>query len=204
MILLAVKFTSGKLSHTEEHEIGCDLRDRLLETVCPGEKCEIALMDGGKPYIVGSDLSYSISHTAGCVACALMGPALQSLSEIPPLSDEIQSERIYKISDTLQGSAIGLDVELVDRSKPEGRLAGIAGRFFTEGERELFNSAEDKHTAFYRIWTGKESIIKCSGEGMSGIERADTLDEEKKCRITGFSIAKNGEKFESSICVDTI
>ncbi len=203
MILLAVKFTEGKLSHGEEHEIGISLRDRLLSFFCSVADVEFGVKDGGKPYIIGSDITYSISHTSGCVACALCASESTLPFVVDDVSGEIDSDGIYKISDAVFGGDIGFDVELVDRAKPEKRLVGIADRFFNNEEKSSLEKAEDKYTAFYKTWTGKESIIKCSGIGMAGIEKADTFNSEGRLMFA-VSLANNGVKFESSICVDTL
>jgi len=52
---------------------------------------------------------------------------------------------------------VGCDVEKVRVAKTD-----IARRFFSKDEREAVKSDDD----FYRIWTQKESYIKCTGLGM--------------------------------------
>ncbi len=52
--------------------------------------------------------------------------------------------------------------------------AALAERYFTAAERELLAAAEDKNTCFWRIWTGKEALVKLTGEGLAGLKRADT------------------------------
>ncbi|MEI8387869.1 MAG: 4'-phosphopantetheinyl transferase superfamily protein [Verrucomicrobiota bacterium] len=59
------------------------------------------------------------------------------------------------------GSAVGIDIE------PRGRcrdFAGIANRFFHPAEAAAIKDEEQ----FLRIWTGKEAMLKLSGEGISG------------------------------------
>ena len=59
------------------------------------------------------------------------------------------------------GSAVGIDIE------PRGRcrdFAGIANRFFHPSEAAAIKDEEQ----FLRIWTGKEAMLKLSGEGISG------------------------------------
>ncbi len=59
---------------------------------------------------------------------------------------------------------IGVDIE-----KIEPRFSdGVAERFFSQDEcRELSKLPEDQRiTAFYHLWAGKEAIIKALGEGL--------------------------------------
>lgn len=61
---------------------------------------------------------------------------------------------------------IGVDVEQVRRDF--GTLE-IAERFFSEAERQMLRQlpADQRHEAFFRCWTRKESFIKALGEGLS-------------------------------------
>jgi len=61
---------------------------------------------------------------------------------------------------------LGIDIEHTDR---KADWTGIAKRFFTENEQEIFfqldkNIQED---AFYKIWTRKEAHMKVTGKGLS-------------------------------------
>lgn len=58
---------------------------------------------------------------------------------------------------------VGCDVEYVD-----GDHTDIARRYFTPEECQALaacNTAEDKRRNFYRLWTLKESYMKCTGLG---------------------------------------
>ena len=60
---------------------------------------------------------------------------------------------------------IGVDIEKIHQVDP-----GIAGRFFTAAENDFIESAEnafEKKNPFYRLWTLKESYVKCIGKGFS-------------------------------------
>lgn len=60
---------------------------------------------------------------------------------------------------------VGVDVE---RIVPIAEAASIARRFFTREEAEQIEEGTDgNHEFFYRIWTRKEAILKCSGEGIT-------------------------------------
>lgn len=60
---------------------------------------------------------------------------------------------------------VGCDVEIMDKANLD-----IAKRFFSKDEYAVLESIEkmpDKKDMFYRIWTLKESFVKCIGKGMS-------------------------------------
>lgn len=59
--------------------------------------------------------------------------------------------------------AVGCDVEVIH---PCSRK--IAQRFFTKAEAELLEKSECADLVFTRLWTMKESILKCLGTGLSG------------------------------------
>lgn len=64
----------------------------------------------------------------------------------------------------VSNQAVGCDVEMI-RKAPKG----VAERYFSESEKEYLNQfcGEDYDTAFFRLWTMKESYVKMTGEGMS-------------------------------------
>ncbi len=66
----------------------------------------------------------------------------------------------------VKNSMIGLDVELM---KPLKDHLEIAKRFFSASEFERLRSfpSEKILKGFYTCWTGKEAVIKLSGEGLS-------------------------------------
>ena len=55
---------------------------------------------------------------------------------------------------------VGCDIEEIKEFK-----ARVAERFFTDKEKLYLEVAPDKNDMFYRIWTLKESYIKCIGKG---------------------------------------
>jgi phosphopantetheine--protein transferase-like protein len=61
---------------------------------------------------------------------------------------------------------IGVDIEII---KPIKDYNDVANKFFSEQEiLQLKTFSEEKSLeAFYTCWTGKESFIKLSGEGLS-------------------------------------
>lgn len=78
---------------------------------------------------------------------------------------------------------VGCDVEC--RS---GNAAKIVKRFFTKEENDLLSSIDDEKAAghmFTRLWTLKESVVKCCGDGIrrsfGDFSLVDINGEIKKC-----------------------
>lgn len=82
-------------------------------------------------------LRFNLTHTHGLVACALV-----------------------------DGADIGIDAEQIDPSRP---LLELAEHYFADAEIAQLRAAggASRATAFYRLWTLKEAIIKAIGEGLS-------------------------------------
>lgn len=67
----------------------------------------------------------------------------------------------YVVLAVSQTSEIGVDIEFM------GEVSyGELSKFFTEAEQELISSARDPRYEFYRIWTAKEALLKCTGKGL--------------------------------------
>lgn len=66
-----------------------------------------------------------------------------------------------------RGAAVGVDVEVVDDSRPVWRLAE---RFFHPDEVARLASLPPEllPRAFYELWTRKEAVLKALGSGLSG------------------------------------
>ena len=77
---------------------------------------------------------------------------------------------------------VGCDIEYIKKAN-----AGIAKRFFSAKDNELLDEAseygEQKYReCFYRLWTLKESYIKCTGQGL-------------KCSMDSFSFVYEDERY---------
>ncbi len=64
------------------------------------------------------------------------------------------------------GTTVGVDIE---HSRRKDKLAGIAARVFSQSELATLQSlpTESQPTAFYRLWTIKEAVLKAAGCGFS-------------------------------------
>lgn len=199
MIILRFCFTETQLTHDEQHSFGLSLRDSLIRDFLPELTApEFAASKSGKPYLLNSDASYSISHTDGCVMCALK--CRTSACELPPLADIIKSDGTYLAESCDSYGEIGCDVEIWAEDRCESRLMSIADRYFTEDETALLKSNNNIRRNFYKLWTEKESVLKCSGSGLSGLSRADTSEFSTKYKIYSFEIEKGERKYSASIC----
>ena len=116
----------------------------------------------GRPFLSGSQADFNISHTEGIVVCAL-----ECEGSLP---------------------RVGVDAERL-RGGMTDRIRRVAERWFTEGEREQLRLVESEET-FLRIWTGKEALVKYTGEGISGLKKADTsgISPERGLCLTSYTL----------------
>lgn len=202
VILLALEFTEYGLTHPEEHHLAISLRDKLLSEYGPEIKhSDFAVRDRGKPYIKKSDISYSTTHTDGCTGCAVSFPNMPIPTNVPPLPDIVCESGIY-LADTYNGACeLGLDFERISAARDEARLLSIASRYFDEAELALLRTCEDMCAEFYRLWTSKESMVKCTGEGLSALRFSD-IDTAAAMGffIRDFTLVYSGKRFSGSLC----
>lgn len=68
---------------------------------------------------------------------------------------------------------IGCDIEEIYEYKER-----VAERFFSEKERKYIEISPNKDEMFYRLWTLKESYLKCLGTGLSTSLNSFELDND--------------------------
>ena len=70
-------------------------------------------------------------------------------------------------------SDIGIDIEKL-------RVADVRlpNRIFSAAELLFLNGSRNKTKAFLEVWTRKESIVKFTGSGLSGISKADSFADD--------------------------
>jgi len=110
-------------------------------TDIPSNQINFTFNEYGKPYLLiaqnNNDLHFNLSHSKNFLSVGFVKNAL-----------------------------IGVDVELMKWFKDH---LEIAKRFFSNSEIEQLNAfpKENILEGFYFCWTGKEAVIKLSGEGLS-------------------------------------
>jgi 4'-phosphopantetheinyl transferase len=94
----------------------------------------------GKPLLKNSPLHFNLSHTGGDPGMVILAVTFDH--------------------------ALGIDIESLNRKIEHEDLAR---RFFTPTESAalLALPTADRHTAFFRIWTRKEALLKATGQGIS-------------------------------------
>lgn len=202
MIILSIKFTKGALSHSDEHKTALELRDKLLRKYVPNtHDFRFATYDGGKPYIENSPISYSVSHTVGCIICAMSIPDASDFEQIPSLTYSCNNEGDYLISASGVPCEIGADVELVTEERSVQHLTLLAERYFRENDIKHFHSSKNKLRQFFSLWTKYESIAKCSGDGLAAIVAGHGISDFwcKRTVITRRILHDNGE-YLLSVC----
>lgn len=100
------------------------------------------------------------------------------------------NDLFFNISHCAEGAAVVTDTEPVgiDVQEINGFNEKVAKRFFDDEENKKINASPDKAEAFTRIWTLKESAIKCEGKSLANL--GDFLFEDYEN-----SFEKYGKKF---------
>ena len=84
----------------------------------------------------------------------------------------LKSEKLFfNISHCAEGVAVVIDTAPVgiDVQEIGGFNDKVAKRFFNESENKKINASPDKAKAFTRIWTLKESAVKCEGKSLADL-----------------------------------
>lgn len=82
------------------------------------------------------------------------------------------NDLFFNISHCAEGVAVVLDTAPVgiDVQEIGGFNEKVAKRFFDENENKKINASPDKAETFTRIWTLKESAIKCEGKSLANLD----------------------------------
>lgn len=101
--------------------------------------------------------------------------------EAPGLYFNLSHSRL-KVMCVLGSIPVGCDIEYIKKANE-----GIAKRFFSAKDNEMLDAAKELgekeyRESFFRLWTLKESYIKCTGQGL-------------KCPMDSFSFIYDGEKY---------
>ena len=167
------------------------------------EEVQIVSLTNGKPvFAKNTGASFSLSHTDDCVALAFILPA-----EPQPEWDYEPENRNHNRTDWNPNQTdqnvnhIGVDVEQVKACRPP-----VAKRFFTAEEYDFIQNSpagEKQDEIFFQIWTGKEAVIKKSGEGLRlPLNRFSVLKPEKES-LQYIPFSRNGIKYAMTVCTDS-
>jgi 4'-phosphopantetheinyl transferase len=99
----------------------------------------------GKPFLIGMpNLHFNLSHSHGLA--------------------------LYAIG---RDRRVGVDLEYLSRALSE--VEPLAQRYFSEREYAdlIALPVEQRRSAFLRLWTGKEAVLKAIGTGLSGLEQVE-------------------------------
>lgn len=182
------------------HDDGRELLSRMLRQFLGLDNVQITVDSCGKPQIEG--VRFSISHSEELVMCSLFVPG--ECSSLPVLRDgnEVSLDgEMFFASDAAECDDIGVDIELIDVERDEARLRSLAQRYYSEAEQKFVLEREDIRERFYKVWTDKESYLKLTGEGLSGIRRTDTAQLGDGILRYSFRLLHGGEKYSVSICL---
>jgi len=161
-------------------------REELMDTIAAGEYGkpffdvgpDEALTEGGAEKNEKARLYFNISHSGDRVMCVLSpfecGCDVERIKV--PLPDSISES--HDTHDVLDAGTRNEKTE-----KTSARDLSVAKRFFTESEAACIErepDPEDKIKMFTRIWTLKESYIKCDGRGLrAGLDSIEVFEPPK-------------------------
>ncbi|MBQ2469340.1 MAG: 4'-phosphopantetheinyl transferase superfamily protein, partial [Clostridia bacterium] len=96
---------------------------------------------------------------------------------------------------------IGCDVEPYENRLGENAKRKVAKRYFSDKENDLIGTYDDFNRAFTRMWTAKESYVKCTGEGLGGLSKTDVTSPGENYEIFSYDIKKGRKAYSVSVCI---
>lgn len=108
------------------------------------DAAEIEIGAHGKPALAAGGFDFNLSHSGGAAAVALT-----------------------------RGVEVGVDLESPGRSRPH---AALARRYFCDPEAESIENMPEalRESAFLRLWTAKEAVLKALGRGLAfGLDKLE-------------------------------
>ena len=101
------------------------------------QKIKVNKTPKGKPYVNDNTVFFNMTHTQDVIAMVVR-----------------------------KAGPVGIDIEYELRKR---RSTAVAKRYFSQAEQVLLNEQPNhkKMNQFYKIWTVKEAVGKCLGEGIS-------------------------------------
>ena len=135
-----------------EYLLGRILLRRLLaeRLGCPPDALVFRTGEHGKPTLVSHDWQFNLSHSGDWLVLALC-----------------------------QQGPLGVDVEMGLRQRP---VLPLAQRFYAPEEYQwlLALPPREQTSAFYRLWSRKEAVLKAQGAGIAaGLDKVRFVPEEE-------------------------
>lgn len=129
----------------------------------------------GKPYFPSHpDVHFSVSHTGTLWVCAFAD------------------------------KEVGLDVQEHRETDDPARLARLAKRWFSDGERRILNECGYEPAEFYRIWARKEAYVKFTGDGIGAgkFPEFDVTEAIAGCVIRDLVLPYEKNHAAAIVCAD--
>lgn len=131
----------------------------------PAENIAFAKHEFGKPFAIGLDVEFNISHSGNMVVCAV---------DDKPIGIDIEQIR-------------PIDLSIAKRICTENELSYLFGH--VPAEKEFVNTSDYKIlTRFFEIWTAKEAYGKCIGNGISCLAIESSSIPKNHCIFEGYCI----------------
>lgn len=72
---------------------------------------------------------------------------------------------------------IGIDIEKIDKTR---NIEKLMSRYYSKNEQDFVLNSPDPYTAFFLLWTRKESYLKARGIGISvSLKNTEVLENKK-------------------------
>ena len=161
--MIYLKYGFCENDNVSQHNAAKQIRNYLLYTAFGISDADSAVSadDGGKPYIKGFDVDFSVAHAENAAVAAACGKG-------------VRIEGVVCIDKDV--SKIGVDIEWRDRPVSSETIARISEKKFSAREREYVAAGTGgEKQRFLEIWTKKESIVKATGQGLQAIGTSDSF-----------------------------
>lgn len=134
-----------------EYLLGRVLLRRLLaeRLHCRADALTFGIGAHGKPTLLSHRWQFNLSHSGEWLVIALC-----------------------------EEGPLGVDIEMGLRHRP---ILPLAKRFYAPSEYQWLNTQprEEQHSAFYRLWSRKEAVLKAHGDGIAaGLDKISFLPEQ--------------------------
>lgn len=150
-------------------------------------QCVAALLDEGHR-LEGTDLeARGVRFSQQCPECRRSGHGRPRVDSVPGMSVSWSHSRGH-VAAIAAWRACGVDVE-------EVRRLPVPDRAFTPRERAWIAERKDPARASLRLWTRKETLVKCGALGLAALGTTDLLDEAGSApavQRSGFVLQEQG------------